>query len=548
MRIKEQNDIRKGNAKLNLIAAQRNLPDRYEKDVIERLTSGIRNNQRIVDQTAISSSMAPRDVLTGQKLFEPQINPTSEKLASRSRDPNQPIEEILHARGQEYQQRAKLRQDKYEQYSYKQRESSKINHISEKIVREKEYFFGETSQDRLFRPIGEVKSSVLQTIDKPSFKPKINKKSEEIVQQSFGHIYSTRPGAIESQSNGNISIQPENVFYAENGGVASSSIVYDIDRELDLRYEESEDYPPAEIVDDTTSYYELDDGVYTLAPHSHHNHSPGSSFYSTDDLQSLSSLNDPVTAVHLRSEAWKRERERRLERERLARLKEIDKECSFQPKLKENKAFVTSIPKSELRYSNAREIADRQIEWLKKKEERLERERKKKEDSELDGYTFQPQISSKLPSTYNVSEAATSKSKVKPNSASSKGAATAKATTITAFDNRLDDLMRLMESEEYIPSQLQPVQSQPPPPPPVAAAVVQPPKGSTETGSRIPIAQVLKSSAASKSAPEIEDRIALMLNGWDDDPSTPRKISIPNSTSLSSNPRQVLRSYEMDAL
>ena len=62
--------------------------------------------------------------------------------------------------------------------------------MSEKIVKEKELIEGAPINriDRLTRPIGTVKQTILEGIEKPTFAPKISKKSSKLALR--GHFYS----------------------------------------------------------------------------------------------------------------------------------------------------------------------------------------------------------------------------------------------------------------------------------------------------------------------------------------------------------------------
>lgn len=352
-RLKEKETTAKNESKLHLIASHP-VPEGYDHiHVVDRLTNYSLNRPND-SQLTKKESLNQRDILTGQKLFEPMINKTSEKIAARSRDPSQPIEEVLHARGMEYQIRAKLREEKMKQQSLKSREHSKLNPISEQIVKEKELLYGETTSVRLKKPIGEVKPYVMETIEKPSFKPKINKRSEEIVLNSFGHLYVPPSNSAAGGGNFVSTASPSNVFYADNITPSSKYSKY-ASESSEFQYD-GDDMS----ISDQSYYYGVDDGVFTLNPSS-------SNQSVSDDCFSIAtsgSVNDPVTAVHLRSAAWVRDKAKRLEKERRERDKEMEKICSFKPKLKENKSFASSIPSNN---SSSKPIADRQVEWLKKR-------------------------------------------------------------------------------------------------------------------------------------------------------------------------------------
>lgn len=51
---------------------------------------------------------------------------------------------------------------------------------------------------------------------------------------------------------------------------------------------------------------------------------------------------DPVNAVHMRSQTWAKNRDIRLQRERLEREKQFKSQHSFKPKLENNSFLSTS--------------------------------------------------------------------------------------------------------------------------------------------------------------------------------------------------------------
>lgn len=120
---------------------------------------------------------------------------------TRSR-PQVPIEDLLSHRGQQYQQRAQRRVMKQDLQAQILRDTPKLNPVSERIVLEKMIFegvsittglyvlmvttmmnlSGESSEDRLSRPIGALKQKTLENIDQPTFQPTLSKKSQDMVQ------------------------------------------------------------------------------------------------------------------------------------------------------------------------------------------------------------------------------------------------------------------------------------------------------------------------------------------------------------------------------
>lgn len=131
-----------------------------------------------------ASRLETHDEFTGQKLFAPVLNRTSQKLATRNRESGLPIEDLLQEKGRVYKSKQEERERRKKLEEQRLSEINKVNKISEKIVRDKFYLTGETVVDRLHRPIGSVKQRTLETIDQPTFQPQISRHSEQILSQS----------------------------------------------------------------------------------------------------------------------------------------------------------------------------------------------------------------------------------------------------------------------------------------------------------------------------------------------------------------------------
>lgn len=154
----------------------------------------------------------------------------------------------------------------------------KINPTSEKIAREKEILegrIGESRIDRLSRPIGSVKKTVLDSIERPTFAPKISKRSSQLAAQ--GHYYAAVKG-VRSASTGRDRPSGET-----SGGWVSSEYCC----------EQSDDYDSA---------------------------------YNSDGAGRECSLYD-------RASYWARERDIKIERERHAAEQEQMRDCTFRPTL-----------------------------------------------------------------------------------------------------------------------------------------------------------------------------------------------------------------------
>ena len=73
-------------------------------------------------------------------------------------------------------------QQKQQEQEEQMRKSYKMNKKSEQLVLERDSLHRQSqSQSRLHQPIGSIKSTTIQDIEKYSFTPQINKKSKIIV-------------------------------------------------------------------------------------------------------------------------------------------------------------------------------------------------------------------------------------------------------------------------------------------------------------------------------------------------------------------------------
>eukprot|EP01039_Chlorochromonas_danica_P008576 gene8576-9449_t len=124
------------------------------------------------------------DPATGQRLFVPQINRTSQTLARRQLRGQVPIEELLHNRGQHYLRRQEMRRRQLAQED-SQRRRPQVNSVSLRLAQEKEVLSGESSQDRLLRPIGNLRERTQQELEEhaPTFRPSCKSSSSITFQQ-----------------------------------------------------------------------------------------------------------------------------------------------------------------------------------------------------------------------------------------------------------------------------------------------------------------------------------------------------------------------------
>jgi len=101
------------------------------------------------------------------------LNKTTEKITQQHR-PKVPVEDLLTYKGQVYKQNIAVKEQRLNSREQSLRASIKVNHVSERLMRERLMQQGETSESRLSRPIGTVKEKTLQEIQQElTFHPKI---------------------------------------------------------------------------------------------------------------------------------------------------------------------------------------------------------------------------------------------------------------------------------------------------------------------------------------------------------------------------------------
>lgn len=210
-----------------------------------------------------------------------------------------------------------------------------------KILKQTGQHTEESVAERLSRPIGTVKQKTLETIEQPTFQPTIAKKSREIVESS------TKTFLPEPSS---------------PGGYRKFSEIYYTDEENDL--------------------YEVPNNqTFTLDPNYGHGR--------TD----LSALKGPSN-VYLRNQRWQQEREDRMKREKVLREQQELNECSFRPKIKEPQRGDgwDSSSASQVDGPSTKSMAERQAEWQRRRDEKIERERREKELKDLAECSFTPSL------------------------------------------------------------------------------------------------------------------------------------------------------------
>lgn len=180
-----------------------------------------------------------------------------------------------------------------------QSNAPKINPTSEKIAREKEIVDGTAGSsriDRLTRPIGSVKQTILEGIEKPTFAPKISKKSAQLATQ--GHYFAAGRGA-RSGSTG------------KSRPAATTS--YDFNRDFS----------------DNAGLRESAHEIYS----SGNGYMHGDTLEEPGDHVGQAYGGGGTSNLYDRANSWAKEREIKIERDRQAREQEQLKDCTFRPRI-----------------------------------------------------------------------------------------------------------------------------------------------------------------------------------------------------------------------
>lgn len=166
-------------------------------------------------------------------------------------------------------------------------------------MREKELLegrAGESRIERLSRPIGSVKRTVLEGIEQPTFAPKISKKSAQLATQ--GHYYAAGRAA-RSRSADRSRPTSSGGHYGHNDHVNS----------------------------------DVDGFMHSAAPESAEWGAAPDSYLSDGGLRDPDDRGQGGSGLYERANTWARERELKIERDRLAREREQMRDCTFRPQL-----------------------------------------------------------------------------------------------------------------------------------------------------------------------------------------------------------------------
>lgn len=168
---------------------------------------------------------------------------------------------------------------------------------------------GETTQDRLARPIGTVKQKTLEEIERPSFKPTLNPVSIEMTMNNGYNVYGVDPrGNNNNGASGDGPYSPQDEALARFNSMYTSDD-YSVDHGEPLLYED------------------LIRGKHNSNSYSNNNNSYTSYMY--DSSQSLA----PQDAMYSKTQRWNEMRNQKLEKERRERERKEAEVCTFKPKI-----------------------------------------------------------------------------------------------------------------------------------------------------------------------------------------------------------------------
>ena len=283
------------------------------------------------------------------------------------------------------------------------KEATKLNSKSEKIVKEKSAdvnnlsevssMFDQSSKDslsvweyanRLLKPTGVVKKSTIESINIPTFQPTINHISKKIAESSRGNINLSNGSSqrlLESFTRriGNSQDYPEENANETNLNDSSpkplehdlfSASMNTLDTS-DSQYMYPNDYNSFRIdrsLISTPGRFSLTESM--------------TNFITRDEEDSINS------SVFNRSQNWAKQKANRIERERQKRSQDQLKECSFKPTIRSKSAGLSRSAVT----TNNESMMEKSNQWLMRREQKLSAERKKKEDSALDGCSFAPSL------------------------------------------------------------------------------------------------------------------------------------------------------------
>lgn len=342
-----------------------------ESHVSERLYALAQLKQQ--SESAPSDAMGPgsflaqgrltqHDPSTGQRYFEPRLNPVSEAIATRRRQQlrHLKIEDVLHAQGEQYRQKLAEKDQRRRLQEDQKRKTSKVNALSAKIVEDKYIVSGETTQDRLARGIGTVRRRVLDMIDQPTFKPKISESSLEILASSgYRHLYFQQQQQQEAEAE------------------AERRQRWNAAQELSFGGGHGYDYGDA-----GGGAVMVEAGQVTLDPRVSTAGGGGSGGSGSGSSANGAAAGGAGNAVYQRSRLWEQQRQRRLERDRHEAERREREICSFRPKVSAASAQLAAKG----------DIATRHQRWQQERDARLQSERQRQSVDEVKDCTFVPRV------------------------------------------------------------------------------------------------------------------------------------------------------------
>jgi hypothetical protein len=234
---------------------------------------------------------------------------------------------------------------------------------------------GETTQDRLAKPIGNVKPGVLSEADRYSFRPTISKGSQELLASASSSVVDA-----SLPDDGRLSITAQaarrereqyieqRLRIMERVQCSRDGAPY-YDCSVDESYLHTHTHSSSSSVDEPLLYEDL------LLQMDHY--SSGTASASAQRRHPDKSTSSSLT-MYQKSKHWDDMRQMKLLRERKQREKEQLSECSFKPRIEDSFSATSS---HHYHYSGEGEesdiimrpsdgpssIADRQVQWMQKR-------------------------------------------------------------------------------------------------------------------------------------------------------------------------------------
>ena len=231
-----------------------------------------------------------------------------------------PIEDLLTDKGKLQQQRLAEKERRLQQRAQELRQVYKVNPKSELLVQERYILQGETTRDRLARPIGQVKQKTLEDIEKPSFKPTLNPVSIEMTANSGYNVYDGGRKVLETP------YSPQEEALARFNSMYSGDD-YSVDHGEPLLYED--------LMRGSASKHHPSSGGGSGGGG---NGAYESSMY--DSSQSLA----PQDAMYSKTQRWNDMRQQKIEKERRESERREREICTFKPKIDKYATFFTFQP------------------------------------------------------------------------------------------------------------------------------------------------------------------------------------------------------------